>query len=84
MSKLKVVGERPLPVTPMDHLDAAVARARAVGASVFALSYQIADEPLTTVSYPAAQAFAMWFSGQAFDQINDLTGGPTFVIEPQE
>jgi hypothetical protein len=84
MRKLNVVGDAPLPVTPMDHLDAAVAKAKADGATIFALVYQTADEPIKTVSYPPAILFQQAFTGAAHDQITDLNGGPTFIIEGQE
>lgn len=86
--KFNVVGDAPPPpATAIEHLDAAVAKAKAAGATVFLLSYQVTDEPITTIAYPPAEAFATWFSAMAHDTLHGLRDeppGPTFIIEPVE
>lgn len=83
MSKFKVVGETPILTGAIDHLEAAVSKAKAAGATVFTLVYQVADEMPTTQSFPPALGFQVWFTGMTHDMlIEQLT--PTTVVIGEE
>lgn len=85
--KLQVVGDAPPPSpNAADALEAAAKKAIADGVTVFLLTYQVADEPIASLSFPPAAGFQQWFCAEAHDEIHGLNNPetPVFIIEHQE